>query len=363
MNKLALSLSKQIESFLYKTLTDNGKAAISAFLSLPGLENWNKENINGLEVDRIFNIGLPLALIGKIPSVSRHTKIIAKSICNGQDLDSSKLSELHVGALLSHWEMNPVFIEETNNRTPDLECRYDDGSIIDIEVVRADQRHEHVYLQERLLDFCSAIRPDDFPWNIACFLSDASNIDELNEVFDAVIDLSENKEVEKAGKWKAVTVSIDQHEEFLSKVKSYLPGWWPQNCPTYQTNSVRVGGSPTFSGYVTIISQIPKVDYINPIRRKAERPQNRQGHPYLIAMDSTELRRVHEWLPIELDGFFSQWDHVSGVLVFEPRFWALGSDKEYIWSIYPNLHACLQLERQLMSYANQLQSEKFSVAR
>ncbi|MDD5228858.1 MAG: hypothetical protein PHD53_08645, partial [Methylococcales bacterium] len=102
---------------------------------------------------------------------------------------------------------------------------------------------------------------------------------------------------------------------------------------------------------ISFRSLIPKTLYIDPIKKKADRPQKRADNPYLIALDTSNLPRAHERILDELDADFPIWNHVSGVMLFESRFWTGIDSKEWIVSLHPNPHADIALPPELMKFA------------
>ena len=348
-------LRDRVKAFINCPLTDTGEDALKAFLTLPTVENWNPENILGREVNFIFDFGLLFSIIGNNPSVHKLRNKVGNYISGKPTLNDSDISELHACALLNIWEISPTFIKTNNNKTPDIECHNPDGSILDIEVVRADKRHNHTELLKNQLKFTETLLPGDVAWNIACFMADASNTQELNDAFDAAVALESGESVEMAERWKVIAVPDQQLPDFLAEVRTLRPLWWPKDCPSYNASSTRFGGSPKKSSHIFLESQVPVVEYIGPIRRKAENPQNRSEHPFLIAMDSMELPRTHDRIQPELEKFFPLWNHVSGVLIFEPRFWFGWWCKEYHWSINPNPHANIPLPNNLTKNVNGVQ--------
>lgn len=351
------SLHDRVKSFLNCQLTQTGEEALAAFLALPGVEKWDPENVWGLEVDRIFFFGLPFSIIGDIPSAHDHRVKVGKNIIGKSGLTPSDISEIHIAALLSHWCLKPTFVKTNRGKTPDLECQSRAGSFFDVEVVRADQRHEHKKLQDGLDNFAKALLPSDIGWNIACFMADASNDQELSDAFDAAARLAPGESAGVNRRWMVVAVSLADSPEFVTQAQLFEPEWWTKEDPAYWVNSVLLG----LAGYPSIVvrSQVPLIKYVEPIKRKAERSQGRKERPFLIALDSTELPRAHDRIPPELDSFFSLWDHVSGILIFERRFWTGWEKKAYLCSVHPNPHAHIQLSEDLSRLAGEIQLEKF----
>ena len=352
------SLRDRVLSFLNRRLTPTGEKALDTFLSLPDVENWNPTNVWGMEVDRIFRFGLPFSIIGENSSAQRHRVKAGKQILGKDEgLAPSDFSEIHAAALLTHWGLRPTFIGTSEDRTPDIACRCSDGALLDVEVVRADQRHDHKKLEVGLANFADTMKPSDIDWNLACFMADASDSQELNDAFYAAMCLEPGRSVGVDGRWKVVAVPLDQCPEFVSQADSFAPDWWPIGAPGYWANSILLGAAVAPS--IVVRSLVPIIRYIEPIRRKAERSQGRKDRAFLIAMDSTELPRAHDRLPPELEGFFPQWTHVSGVLIFEERFWSGGEKKAYLYSMHPNPHADISLPADLSRLTREVHIEEF----
>jgi len=312
------------------------------------------------EIDHILDIGLPFALMGDNRSSLNIQSKVAGDLLNMGLMNPSDMSEVHVGALLTTLGVRPVFVERAQGKTPDIECVCANGDLLDVEVVRAQQLHDHKALRSRLNDFASSLRPSDVAWHIGCFFADATDLEDLGRAFDAAASLKPGEAAGVEGRWAVVAVSTEATIEFVSAYRSYLPRWWPSDEPTFQSNSVLLGGPASSS--IVLSSLIPLSRYIGPIRRKAERPQGRVGRALLIAMDATQLPRAHARLKPELEGYFPLWDQVSGILIFDPRFWAGAERKSYVWSIHPNPHARIPLPDEFSRLCGEVHTSDFHLS-
>ena len=57
-----------------------------------------------------------------------------------------------------------------------------------------------------------------------------------------------------------------------------------------------------------------------------------------------------------------QWDQVSGILIFEPRFWSGGDEKSYIWALHPNPDARIPLSDEFIQLAGKTHSDNYKIS-
>ncbi len=97
-----------------------------------------------------------------------------------------------------------------------------------------------------------------------------------------------------------------------------FPDWWPRELiRTFvfgQMVDTRDAKAP--HPQVRIYHGLPLTGYINPIQRKANRPQGSHDVPYLIACDTSNLPYAFKEFGRVLPNYFEMWDHVSGFLLF-----------------------------------------------
>jgi len=356
-------LSKQIRAAVPNSLSQTGEEALAAFLALPGVDAWIPGKLLLGELSEIFDIGLALALIGNNPSADRHKLEISRAVQQKETLPRSLWSEVQVGALLSKWGAEFSFIKRTTSPTPDIEVKLEGGLILDVEVACAEMRLAQTKAKDGLEALAGALRAGDVSWNIACYFADASKDTELREAFDAALTLRPGEFKQQSPRWAVRAIPLDQRDEVVGPKMAQLfgPDWWPSDAPNFLINSTIIGG-PT-SPVVCLRSLVPQVLYTNPIERKATSGQNRRGHPYLIALDVDKMPRAHGRIIDSLNDYFIKWDHVSGVLLFEQRFWIGVEDKKWIYSVHVNPHALLSLPPDLLGIANGKQhSLEFSLA-
>ena len=294
-------LNKRIRELLRFPLLDTGEAALASFLSLPGVDLWNPENFLFKELSFVFDVGLPIALLGNNPSADAHKRKIGKAIRHGREILPSLWSEVQVGALLSNWGLATSFVRQKTYPTPDLEVQLENGQMLDVEVTRGEVRHLHVAVKDGLASLLEVLSAGDVDWNVVCFFADASNPDDLNAALDAAIALHPGECKEKPKRWAVQAIPLECRDDVLRV--EMKPDWWSSNEPSYFVNGALIGGD--ISPIVTLHTVIPATSYMNPIISKADSNQHRLGHPYLIALDTSNMLGAHRKVLSELNqGYF-----------------------------------------------------------
>ena len=255
-------MRNEILSTLWQPLTEMGNDALESFIALPQIENWKPERWLLGELSRVFDIGLPFALLKDNESLAEHKNCIGKAIGQNKQVPISDFSELQVAAILSNWNANVKFLPRNNSqRMPDIEAFWGNDCVVDVEITRAETRQAHKAIQKGLNDFSGAVYASDFNWNIICFMADASNSDELNSVFDAFTKLKLGENAEHFGRWYVQTVPIEQKDDIVGAnvIELFAPAWWEHGEPTYFYNGVVIGQSANL--VISFRSLIPKTFY------------------------------------------------------------------------------------------------------
>ncbi len=364
-NQISL-LNKQIRDALSLPLSEIGEAALTSFLALPNVDTWYPNNLYLQELSCIFDIGLPIALLGNNLSADSHKSEIGKAIKSRQGLPPSLWSEVQVAALLTNWGETPSFVKTKAWQIPDIEVqsKSKNGLVLDVEVTRGEIRLLHKATKDGLASFESILNAGDVNWNVVCFFADASNQDDLNACLDAAVVLRPDEFKENPQRWAVRAIDLNHRDDVVGAemVKLFSPDWWQINEPSYFVNSTLIGKDT--SPIVSLRTMIPITSYMNPIRRKADNGQQRAGHSYLIALDTSEMMGGHKRIANELHDYFPNWDHVSGVMIFDARFWTGVECKDWIVSIHANPYASLPLPANIMRLADGKQhSIQFNLSR
>lgn len=345
----APNLRTWIAAGLAGSLSDIGQESLAAFLALPFVEGWKPDNVYLGVISSVFNFGLPFALLRGNSSAARHRTVVGSAIGRGTPLLPSLMSEVHAGALLSLWKADPKFlVPQKGCATSDIQASWT-TDILAVEVARASTREVHEGVKKGVRDFSAVVQASDLGWNLLGFISDASRAADLDAMFDAATQIRPGESAEHAGKWSVCALEIERREEVVSNTELFAPAWWPKNEPCDFAFNTVLGGS-SGNPYVQVRSLVPHTSYMNPIIRKADSGQRIPGKPYLIALDVSEFPRAHDRILGDLYHSFAAWDHVSGVLLFEPRFF-VGYHKQYVVSLHKNHSATCRLPDQLLACA------------
>ena len=124
-----------LESSRSYPLSAMGRLALDAFLRLPGSERWQPKDMFLGDVSKIFDIGLPFALVGRNNSITSHAREIGGAIGDGVSPPTDIFSEVQAGALLSHLNAAVNFVPRKSTSTADIEASWEREAIVDVEVV------------------------------------------------------------------------------------------------------------------------------------------------------------------------------------------------------------------------------------
>jgi len=127
-------LRKRIVDALPRGTTAIGEAAIEGFLSLPGASAWRPDRVGLRELSFVFDIGLPLALIGENPSARAIALEIGDAVRDGRLPERPVRSLVHCAALLSRWGWTVQFVADGTamQRHWRIEVAATDGETIDV---------------------------------------------------------------------------------------------------------------------------------------------------------------------------------------------------------------------------------------
>jgi hypothetical protein len=245
-----------------------------------------------------------------------------------------------------------TFVPRQTNPTSDIEANWGNGVVLDVEVARGETRQLHMAVQIGVEAFVGALQPGDVEWNVVGFIADASKSESVEALFEAATILRPDESAEDVSGWYVRAVPLGRRDEVVGahSVEMFGPSWWPSDEPTYFSTSTLIGASG--NPVVLLRSLVPLASYMNPILRKASSGQQRPGNPYLIALDVSDLPRAHERIVEDLRGYFTIWNHVSGVLLFEPRFYIGAERKEWVIFIHSNPSATIPLPTNLTELAD-----------
>jgi hypothetical protein len=349
------STLERIRSAISAELTDLGERSVRAFLALPGLANWCPLDFTMPTLSAILDNGLPLALLGDSPTSEKRTRAIARWLSRNsfsphpchEDLPvGSQWSEIQAGALLTYIGAAVAFIDPPSDshgvKNPDIRITVGQN-VVDVEVTAAESRRSRAAIEKGPTDLSGAILATDHDWHILALFADASNQTSLEECLSAVLQLQPGESQQCKDHWFVKAFQPEQRDAVVAGNVAELhgPEWWPKGVPHALAIQTLIG--PRFSPYVKFASLYPKDAYINPIKNKADDPQCDPNHPFLVAVDVSQLPGAHSRLPTEIAEHWSIWSHVSGVLLFEYRPWFGFETKQWEVSLHLNPYPTKEL--------------------
>ena len=344
-------LRRRIQEALPRSLSPMGGAALEGFLSLPGASGWRPEKLALKELSYIFDIGLPLALIGDNLSTRAHLFRAGEAARAGRYPDKDTWSEVHAAALLCRWGGAVNFVAQAR-KPPDIEVRLDSDRVVEVAVVRADLRHQRAEIHDKVRLVADRLLVRGVDWNIVCFLLDAANEIDLKSALDAATLLGPGDHVDDYRKrWAVRAVPLDRqawvHER--DPARSLAPEWWPPDEPSIEVTSVLSKHLGFESPVISVRSQISSAAYMNTFEKSVTGREPPTEHSYLVAVDVQDMPHGHERIVTRLNEQFASLKHVSGVLLFEPRFWIGLEQKEWLYSVQHNPYATRPIPRAPLS--------------
>jgi hypothetical protein len=323
---------------------DIPQRAISAFERRMPDPPWRprKKHLSGFQM--VIEIGLLADVLSPIESANKRLTNAISAITRETHPTSSELAELHVGALLTKLGgavrfPAPAPAKTPGVKTPDLICDCGTDGLIDIEVTRAETKDAHKVHLTTLDTLSEAIGVIDTA-NYAIFVAAPLEHNLLDQI-TAVLDSAPGDRVEVAGKWCVVVGHPNDADRFVGgpDFEAMAPRWWTAG-PSFDAVTRRIGGE--IAPVTHLCTKVPPASYLNPIRGKADRPQRTGDHPFVIAMDTSELLGAPAGLPAELEPNLPDWEHVSAILLQYPFFAILG-DPRWRCLLVRNPHATIPL--------------------
>jgi hypothetical protein len=342
-----------IEELAQAPLSAEGVAALEGYLALPGVADIVVPPELPLHAMLALDLGVPLGLLRGVLSASGLKQHIADYIVERGGVGYSndwRWSELQAGAIMRALGADVTFVERARvagQKTPDIRARWAKGSAVDVEVTRAERRAGHTEVSRGLETLAGAVGASGHHCHYLILFDDASSKKALEEALDAIVRVEAGQSIQSEGRWFVMAL-LPKDRELLIEGKAealFAPSWWRKGRPVAFALMTAIGSA--FQAYLRMASQYTEVDYLNPIRRKAERNQGTAGNSFIIALDVSELPAAHEKIGDELPNYFETWPKVSGVLLFAYIPWTGYSRKEWWLSFHRNPKALIPPPREL----------------
>lgn len=340
------AIGNALREAIREPLGPMGQRALEAFVRLPGIHRWRPDALLLGEISAALDVGLVAAHVSNSPAANAKLEEVSDAFVASSHTDwrNSTWSEMVVAALLAARRASvEVQPRVPGARTPDLRVRWSETSDVMVEVSRATPRRRQQAVASGLQELALVLPPGDLNCHVVCHMADAADPADQSAVLDALTRLQPGVRLDNPGRWSVVGVEIEAEISDRDLRLAHRPQWWIDDAPCAIASSVRLGQRPP--PRVVLMSAIPVEPLFGTIQNKADRPQHRDGLPFVIALDATELVRPARQVETELAGFLPLWDHVSAILVVQTRFFTGHGRKGWQWTLVGNTNASVPLPR------------------
>ncbi len=270
------------------------------------------------------------AALGRLDGVTAEgiRRKVTRQLAKSGEVEDGLLAELHAAALLRPWGNEVEWISSSNEeRRADFRLRFP-GQTIEVEVTHAAVKAEQTERSEVAARVRDALSSDTRNRQFRVHFLDRLSAAEILTIKKASIPLAPGETAEVAGRWTLAVLRGDSSD--LSRAQ---PTWWPDQLvdPVSLGETAVADGRLRRANRVEVIWGLSVESYLNPIRRKAERPQTNMTLPSIVALDATQLPGGIHWFARHLSESLQHWPRISGVMVFQ-RSAALGfSPPSLLW--------------------------------
>jgi hypothetical protein len=283
------------------------RSAISKFENLTPEPKWRPSNPYLGGFLPIIEIGLLADILKNTKNAEKNAQAAITAFIEKDPKLESKLSELHIGAFLVKCSNTVAYIDRiAGSRTPDLTVVTSKGIIIDVEVAVAEEKQNHSVLKSLLLSLTEAIGPRT-DRNYAIYIVPPLNNEICMEICDAIIKTAIGATHGASGSWHLVVGPIEARDNYTGGegLRELQPDWWTDG-PAFRVVSTIIGNENTnHAPVLSIVSSVPMELYVNPVKRKAERPQRSGDYTYLVGLVTSHLPGAHIRLPAEIEAWES----------------------------------------------------------
>lgn len=302
-------------------LTGLEEPMLEAFERFLGLPDWIPADPYLGSYDRPFELGAMYAFLQHANAEENLSEARTSFLAKGF-VDAPLRAELSAGALLRRLNCDAMFVPKAKVRTPDITIEWG-CQTVDIEVVAGQRKPSNRALQGRLGDLSRAIDLRSEA-DVLVFL----NRELSDETFDEVVRVSgalavgETCEAENLWRVAALPPAGRAIDEFATAArKEAQPWWWAR--PTMFAVRTVVGEEVR---RVDVGTTFPIEDYLNPVLRKANRPQrSSKANPYVIALDVSSIPNAQQAVVQHVLLAMTTWEQVSAVLLFYDFFPSTGA--------------------------------------
>jgi hypothetical protein len=296
------------------------------------LSAWEPSSIDEFNSLYIASWGISFAIFKENTTLNYLRKKFANQIVKTGEPDSKDMAEISAMTLaLGAGAQDIKHIKRSvRGRTPDFRAVWQ-GKSVDVEVTRADRKPEHKNIQKNLISLSRQLQNYLSDFDLTVNLPRPLNSKNLKHMLDAVDKLQIGDELSDIPLWhlQAKPIMRDVGTLITGNRWDPLPDWWDHDLvrTIYFSQIVDTRDAERPHPQIKIFHGLPLTGYINPVQRKADRPQGSKGVPYLIACDTSKLPEAFQEFRRVLPDYFEMWNHVSGFLLFSryllPSPWRL----------------------------------------
>ena len=231
--------------------------------------------------------------------------------------------------------------------TADWRITWPPDAAVDVEVTVGRQKAEHVRRHDAANGLLNYFTAKDRTDDLVIHIADPTNREDATQVIETVSEVEPNGSIDNSGRWSVRRVQVSRDTFAIYSGFDEAPSWWPRGVLRQIVFEVVLAGpeSTQAPGQVRVLFGVPAIAYINPVMKKADRPQGEEGRPFLLAVDVLSLPGAFSDLPQQIDGFFEQWSRVSGILLFADL--PAMDRSAWRWRLLPNPHAVTRLPESL----------------
>jgi len=326
--------------------------SIRAVGELPGIDTWNHGVKQPGDALRIVRWGLPLHMIRSEQSFNDLRTRISREICARGTPTGADLSECEAAGLLVLLGARVEYLEQSGEgRVPDLISYWADGEQVEIEVTRAEEKYDQRTRRNTVIPLGEALEELNLHYDLFVHILDTISPEERKDIVAAAAMLSAGAIAEQPQRWHIRAESVpdrDPGTAFVAGQNHQPPEWFGREFAV--PFSVR-GKAATLdqtrpNPRVHIYWGLSITGYMNPLEKKASRFQGSGTRPFIVAIDAASIPGARQFYEKKLGGWFSLWEHVSGVLVFELQT-DMVSKIFWTWQFLENPHARMPITQTL----------------
>jgi hypothetical protein len=326
--------------------------SVRAVGELPGIDTWNHGVKRPADAMRIVRWGLPLHMIRSERSFNDlRTRISHEIRARGAPTEAD-LSECEAAGLLVLLGARVEYLEQSGERrVPDLLSHWADGEQVEVEVTLAEEKYTQRTRRDAVILLGEALEGLNLPYDLFVHILDTISPEEQKNIVAAAAMLSAGTIAQQPERWHIRAESIphrDPSAVYVAGQDHQPPEWFSREfaIPFSVRGILATPDQRWPNPRVHIYWGLSTTGYMNPLEKKASRFQGSGTRPFIVAIDAASIPGARRFYEENLGDWFSLWDHVSGVLVFELQT-NMVSKIFWTWQFLENPHARMPVKQGL----------------